>query len=154
MPGNVTNWKRVASRRLISVSPDGEERLLDWMCTAIQRLAQGLQLRTIMSRLNRGSAPPELGLGRSSSRAGIMQHGLYMLQGQGIYLLGTEDWHECWTGDFIWMGSFCPQFFIATGWEEAQYLRFKNDQSKSRNLTRRRNPQLPGAYPRLVTSSL
>jgi len=34
----------------------------------------------------------------------IMEHGLYMLQGQGLYLLG-RDWHECWTGDFIWMGS-------------------------------------------------
>ncbi len=56
----------------------------------------------------------------------IMQHGLYMLQGQGMYQLGNEDWHECWTGDFIWMGPFCPQFFIATGWEEAQYLLFKD----------------------------
>ncbi|TKA96712.1 (S)-ureidoglycine aminohydrolase [Cereibacter changlensis] len=56
----------------------------------------------------------------------IMQHGLYMLQGQGMYLLGNNDWHECWSRDFIWMGPFCPQFFIATGWAETQYLLFKD----------------------------
>jgi (S)-ureidoglycine aminohydrolase len=55
----------------------------------------------------------------------IMEHGLYMLQGQGLYLLG-RDWHECWTGDFIWMGSYVPQQFYCTGWEEASYLLYKN----------------------------
>jgi (S)-ureidoglycine aminohydrolase len=55
----------------------------------------------------------------------IMEHGLYMLQGQGLYLLG-RDWHECWTGDFIWMGSYVPQQFYCTGWEEAAYLLYKD----------------------------
>ena len=55
----------------------------------------------------------------------IMEHGLYMLQGQGLYLLG-RDWHECWTGDFIWMGSYVPQQFYCTGWEEAGYLLYKD----------------------------
>ena len=55
----------------------------------------------------------------------IMEHGLYMLQGQGLYLLGRE-WHECWTGDFIWMGSYVPQQFYCTGWEEAAYLLYKD----------------------------
>lgn len=55
----------------------------------------------------------------------IMEHGLYLLQGQGLYLLG-RDWHECWTGDFIWMGSYVPQQFYCTGWEEAAYLLYKN----------------------------
>jgi (S)-ureidoglycine aminohydrolase len=55
----------------------------------------------------------------------IMEHGLYMLQGQGLYLLG-RDWHECWSGDFIWMGSYVPQQFYCTGWENAAYLLYKD----------------------------
>ncbi|MBU6497815.1 MAG: (S)-ureidoglycine aminohydrolase [Rhodospirillales bacterium] len=55
----------------------------------------------------------------------IMEHGLYMLQGQGLYLLG-RDWHECWTGDFIWMGSYVPQQFYCTGWQDAAYLLYKD----------------------------
>ncbi|WP_254070380.1 (S)-ureidoglycine aminohydrolase [Acidisphaera sp. L21] len=55
----------------------------------------------------------------------IMEHGLYMLEGQGLYLLGRE-WHECWTGDFIWMGSYVPQQFYCTGWEGAAYLLYKD----------------------------
>jgi (S)-ureidoglycine aminohydrolase len=55
----------------------------------------------------------------------IMEHGLYMLQGQGLYLLG-RDWHECWAGDFVWMGAYVPQQFYATGWEETAYLLYKD----------------------------
>ena len=55
----------------------------------------------------------------------IMEHGLYMLEGQGLYYLG-QDWHEIWAGDFIWMGSFCPQQFYPTGQERAAYLLYKN----------------------------
>ena len=55
----------------------------------------------------------------------IMEHGLYMLQGQGLYFLGDE-WHEIWADDFIWMGGFCPQQFYPTGFGEAVYLLYKN----------------------------
>lgn len=55
----------------------------------------------------------------------VMEHGLYMLEGQGMYLLEKE-WYECWTGDFIWMGPYCPQFFYATGWGTASYLLYKD----------------------------
>ena len=55
----------------------------------------------------------------------IMEHGLYMLEGQGLYLL-AGDQHEVWTDDFIWMGPFCPQFFFCTGWGEAAYLLYKD----------------------------
>ncbi|HEY9568980.1 MAG TPA: hypothetical protein VIR38_12880, partial [Thalassobaculum sp.] len=55
----------------------------------------------------------------------VMEHGLYMLEGQGLYLLGRE-WHECWAGDFIWMGPYVPQQFYATGWGESAYLLYKN----------------------------
>ena len=40
----------------------------------------------------------------------IMEHGLYMLQGRGIYWL-NGDFHEVQTDDFIYMAPFCPQFF-------------------------------------------
>ncbi|WP_145143782.1 (S)-ureidoglycine aminohydrolase [Roseomonas gilardii] len=55
----------------------------------------------------------------------VMEHGLYMLEGQGLYLLGRE-WHECWAGDFVWMGPYVPQQFYATGWGESAYLLYKN----------------------------
>jgi (S)-ureidoglycine aminohydrolase len=55
----------------------------------------------------------------------IMEHGLYMLQGQGLYFLGTE-WHEIWADDFIWMGGFCPQQFYPTGFGDVEYLLYKN----------------------------
>lgn len=55
----------------------------------------------------------------------IMEHGLLMVEGQGNYLLG-RDWHEVWTGDFIWMGPFVPQQFYCTGWGPAAYLLYKN----------------------------
>jgi len=55
----------------------------------------------------------------------VMEHGLYMLEGQGMYLL-QKDWHECWEGDFIYMAPFCPQFFYSTGWNRARYLLYKN----------------------------
>lgn len=55
----------------------------------------------------------------------IMEHGLYMLEGQGLYLLGRET-HECWKGDFIWMGPYVPQQFYATGWGETSYLLYKD----------------------------
>ncbi|MBS0242160.1 MAG: hypothetical protein JSS20_08270, partial [Proteobacteria bacterium] len=55
----------------------------------------------------------------------VMEHGLYMLEGQGLYYLGT-DWHEIWAGDFIWMGAYCPQQFYPTGFGDAVYLLYKD----------------------------
>ena len=46
----------------------------------------------------------------SAIEAHVMEHGLYMLQGKGMYLL-NEKWHEVEAGDFIWMKAFCPQVF-------------------------------------------
>jgi (S)-ureidoglycine aminohydrolase len=55
----------------------------------------------------------------------IMEHGLYMLEGQMLYQL-AGDWHEVQTDDFIWMSHYCPQFCFCTGWEEAAYLLYKD----------------------------
>jgi len=61
----------------------------------------------------------------SAIEAHIMEHGLYMLQGKGMYLL-NDVWHEVQAGDFIWMRAFCPQAFYAGGPGPARYLLYKN----------------------------
>jgi len=55
----------------------------------------------------------------------IMEHGLVMLRGQALQLLG-RDWHELWEGDFVWMGPYLPQQIYATGNEVAEYLLYKD----------------------------
>jgi (S)-ureidoglycine aminohydrolase len=55
----------------------------------------------------------------------IMEHGLLMLSGQGIYRL--EDNHYPVTaGDVIWMAPYCPQWFVAMGDGPASYLYYKD----------------------------
>lgn len=55
----------------------------------------------------------------------VMEHGLLMIQGQGIYRLG-DDWHPVQAGDAIWMASYCPQWFVATGKTPARYIYYKD----------------------------
>ncbi len=55
----------------------------------------------------------------------VMEHGLIMLEGGGIYRLG-ESWYPVTTGDFIWMGPWCPQWFGAIGKVPAKYLIYKD----------------------------
>ncbi|NTU79210.1 MAG: (S)-ureidoglycine aminohydrolase [Chloroflexales bacterium] len=55
----------------------------------------------------------------------IMEHGLLMIQGQGIYRL-ADDWHPVQAGDVIWMAPYCPQWFVATGKTPARYIYYKD----------------------------
>jgi (S)-ureidoglycine aminohydrolase len=55
----------------------------------------------------------------------IMEHGLLMLEGGGIYRLG-DAWYPVSAGDFIWMAPFCPQWFGAIGKQPAKYLIYKD----------------------------
>jgi (S)-ureidoglycine aminohydrolase len=55
----------------------------------------------------------------------IMEHGLLMLKGQGIYRLDA-DWHPVKAGDVIWMAPFCPQWFVAMGKMPASYIYYKD----------------------------
>jgi (S)-ureidoglycine aminohydrolase len=55
----------------------------------------------------------------------VMEHGLYFLQGKGLYFL-DDHWMEVEATDFIWMGPFCPQSFYATGPVASRYLYYKN----------------------------
>lgn len=55
----------------------------------------------------------------------IMEHGLLMLRGQGVYRL-EQDYYPVKTGDVIWMGSYCPQWFVAMGKTPASYIYYKD----------------------------
>lgn len=55
----------------------------------------------------------------------VMEHGLIMLEGGGIYRLG-HSWYPVTAGDFIWMAPWCPQWFGAIGKVPAKYLIYKD----------------------------
>jgi (S)-ureidoglycine aminohydrolase len=55
----------------------------------------------------------------------VMEHGLLMLEGAGIYKL-DESWYPVTAGDFIWMAPYCPQWFGALGKAPAKYLIYKD----------------------------
>ena len=55
----------------------------------------------------------------------VMEHGLLMLEGGGIYKL-SDSWYPVEAGDFIWMGPYCPQWFGALGKKPAKYLIYKD----------------------------
>jgi (S)-ureidoglycine aminohydrolase len=55
----------------------------------------------------------------------VMEHGLLMLEGGGIYRLG-DSWYPVQAGDFIWMRAYCPQWFGAIGKQPAKYLIYKD----------------------------
>jgi len=55
----------------------------------------------------------------------VMEHGLLMLSGGGIYRLG-DHWYPTFAGDFIWMAPYCPQWFGALGKVPAKYLIYKD----------------------------
>jgi len=55
----------------------------------------------------------------------VMEHGLFMESGGGIYRLG-DCWHPITAGDFIWMAPYCPQWFCAVGKTPAHYIIYKD----------------------------
>ena len=65
------------------------------------------------------------GAGLSMVEVHVMEHGLLMLEGGGIYRLG-DSWYPVEAGDFIWMAPYCPQWFGAIGKKPAKYLIYKD----------------------------
>jgi (S)-ureidoglycine aminohydrolase len=55
----------------------------------------------------------------------VMEHGLLMLAGQGVYRL-EDSWYPVTAGDVIWMAPYCPQWFVAMGKTPASYLYYKD----------------------------
>jgi len=67
----------------------------------------------------------EPGASLSMVEVHVMEHGLLMLAGGGIYRLDDE-WYPVTAGDFIWMAPYCPQWFGAIGKVPAKYLIYKD----------------------------
>jgi (S)-ureidoglycine aminohydrolase len=55
----------------------------------------------------------------------VMEHGLLMLEGLGVYRL-ENSWYPVTAGDCIWMAPYCPQWFVAMGKSPARYLYYKD----------------------------
>lgn len=55
----------------------------------------------------------------------IMEHGLYVLEGEAKYLL-NKDWVDVKAGDFMWLRAFCPQACVAEGNGPFRYLLYKD----------------------------
>jgi len=53
------------------------------------------------------------------------EHGLYIIHGAGRYLLDRDEL-DVRTGDFIYMGPYCPQSFAAHEASGAEYLLYKD----------------------------
>ncbi|MBZ9749913.1 (S)-ureidoglycine aminohydrolase [Deinococcus sp. HMF7604] len=54
-----------------------------------------------------------------------MEHGLLMLAGEGLYKL-QDTYYPVVTGDVIWMGAHCPQWYGALGRDWTKYLLYKD----------------------------
>lgn len=65
------------------------------------------------------------GAGLSQVEIHVMEHGLVMLEGGGIYRL-SDCWYPVTAGDVIWMAPYCPQWFGAIGKRPAKYLIYKD----------------------------
>jgi (S)-ureidoglycine aminohydrolase len=59
------------------------------------------------------------------SETHVMEHGIYVLQGKGVYRL-NQDWVEVQEGDFMWLRAFCPQACYASGPGLFRYLLYKD----------------------------
>ena len=55
----------------------------------------------------------------------VMEHGLIMLSGQGVYRL-EDSWYPVAAGDVIWMASYCSRWFVAMGKTPASYIYYKD----------------------------
>ncbi len=55
----------------------------------------------------------------------VMENGVLMLKGQGVYRLDT-DYHPVQAGDVIWLAPYCPQWFVAMGKTPASYIYYQD----------------------------
>jgi (S)-ureidoglycine aminohydrolase len=55
----------------------------------------------------------------------IMEHGLVMLSGAGVYRL-EDSWYPVRAGDAVWMAPYCAQWFVAMGKVPARYIYYKD----------------------------
>ena len=54
------------------------------------------------------------------------QHGMMMLEGQGVYRLGANAWYHVRAGDAIYMAPFVPQWYAALEPGRTRYVLYKD----------------------------
>jgi (S)-ureidoglycine aminohydrolase len=106
----------VSSEDAISSHPLGDDADLQVKCLLPDAMSFDFAVNTMVY---------QPGAALSMVEMHVMEHGLLMLEGGGIYRLG-DSWYPVTAGDFIWMGPWCPQWFGAIGKKPAKYLIYKN----------------------------
>jgi (S)-ureidoglycine aminohydrolase len=69
------------------------------------------------------ACPP--GAALPAVEAPVMERGLMILCGQGVYRL-EADWHPVQAGDVIWTAPYCPQWFVAVGKTPARCIYYQD----------------------------
>jgi len=100
----------------VTSHPLGDDRGLQVKCLLPDEMSFDFAVNTMVY---------QPGVALSMVEMHVMEHGLIMLEGGGIYRLG-DSWYPVTAGDFIWMGAWCPQWFGAIGKVPAKYLIYKN----------------------------
>jgi (S)-ureidoglycine aminohydrolase len=67
----------------------------------------------------------DAGVGLDKIEVHDEEHGLWMTEGGGVYVLGSDE-HEVRAEDFIYMAPYCPQGFTASADGPAEYLLYKD----------------------------
>ncbi len=106
----------VSSEDAISSHPLGDDPGLQVKCLLPDEMGFDFAVNTMVY---------QPGAALSMVEMHVMEHGLIMLEGGGIYRLG-DSWYPVTAGDFIWMGPWCPQWFGAIGKVPAKYLIYKD----------------------------
>jgi (S)-ureidoglycine aminohydrolase len=106
----------VSSEDAISSHPLGDDPGLQVKCLLPDEMSFDFAVNTMVY---------QPGAALSMVEMHVMEHGLIMLEGGGIYRLG-DSWYPVTAGDFIWMGPWCPQWFGAIGKVPAKYLIYKD----------------------------
>ena len=106
----------VSSEDAVASHPLGDDPSLQVKCLLPDEMSYDFAVNTMVY---------QPGAALSMVEMHVMEHGLIMLEGGGIYRLG-DSWYPVTAGDFIWMGPWCPQWFGAIGKSAAKYLIYKD----------------------------
>jgi (S)-ureidoglycine aminohydrolase len=106
----------VSNENAVSSHPLGDDPDLQVKCLLPDEMSFDFAVNTMVY---------QPGAALSMVEMHVMEHGLVMLEGGGIYRLG-DSWYPVTAGDFIWMGPWCPQWFGALGKVPAKYLIYKD----------------------------
>jgi (S)-ureidoglycine aminohydrolase len=106
----------VSSEDAVTSHPLGDDPNLQVKCLLPDEMSFNFAVNTMVY---------QPGAALSMVEMHVMEHGLIMLEGGGIYRLG-DSWYPVTAGDFIWMGPWCPQWFGAIGKVPAKYLIYKD----------------------------